>query len=627
MKMLSYRWIWPVFLLAFTAVAVTSAAAQETLAQATRVNWPYQTWIDPDTFRGPGFYFSIFKILACGILFLCWVKSADWVNQDLQFHRLRIHTWNPIVVVCFSFALLLMWVIPYFWLGFILLIAAYFGPLLTYIFYYRNPLVDEHLHVLTPPHLRFLAAGKLAYVGIHIDAEDPAAELNKEGPTIDFFATEESSKQENQARNIQARQLVGYAAIAGLFADAYERRASQILLNFGQETGIRYMIDSIWHNLPPQSLETGRQITDVLVCLALGNDEAHTPLREKDVEANFAFQIRRLIDASSENISLALTGGQRDKFEGMWEEMVSCKLVLAIGERFERWVVQLNREAKSFHTLEDLGMREKTSALLTKALQQPNGMLLFSALPAGGLTTTLNTALESVDRYMRDFVSIEDKDQREPEIANVDAKIYTSATGETPADILPAVSRAGPDVIVCRNLVNLNSTKMLCEFAQGEHLVITSILARDGLEALLRVLVMKVPPELFAAAISTVVHGRLIRKLCEACREPYTPSAELLKKLGIPPGKVEHLYQPPKGQSETICDFCDGIGYSGLTGIYEVLTVTEEMQRILVSGQPQMESLRKAARAAGLQREVEHGKLLVAIGTTSVEELQRIFKA
>ena len=627
MKTLSYRWIWPAFLLAFTTAAVTIAAAQETLAQATRVNWPYQSWIDPDTFRGPGFYFSIYKIIACGIVFFCWVKSTDWVNQDLQFHRLRIHTWNPIVVGCFSFALLLMWVIPYFWLGFLLLIAAYFGPLLTYIFYYRNPLVDEQLHVLTPPHLRFWAAGKLAYVGIHIDAEDPAADLRKEGSTIDFFATTESSDQENQARSIQAKQLVGHAAITNLFTDAYERRASQILLNFGQETDIRYMIDGIWHNLPPQSLEAGRQISDVLVCLALGNDEADSPSPEKTVKADFAFRIRRTIDESEESISLALTGGQRNRFEGVWEEMVSCKLVLAIGKRFERWMVQLDREVESFHTLEDLGMREKTSALLVKALQQPKGLLLFSALPAGGLTTTLNTALENVDRYLQDFVSIEDKDQRDPDIANVDSKIYNSAAGETPADILPAVSRAGPDVIVCRNLVNLSSAKMLCEFAQGKHLVITSIAARDSLEALLRVLVMKVPPELFADAISTVVHGRLIRKLCEACREPYKPSAELLKKLGVPPGKIEHLYQPPQGQSESICDVCDGIGYRGVTGIYEVLTVTEEIQRILVSGQPQIESLRKAARAAGMQTEVDHGKLLVAIGTTSVEELQRVFKA
>jgi general secretion pathway protein E len=157
-------------------------------------------------------------------------------------------------------------------------------------------------------------------------------------------------------------------------------------------------------------------------------------------------------------------------------------------------------------------------------------------------------------------------------------------------------------------------------------LIITTIPARDSVEALLRVLVMEVPAASFASAISTVVHGRLIRKLCEDCREPYAPSAELLKKMGIPEGRIEYFYRSPDNRETTVCEFCDGIGYRGRIGIYELLNINDEMRSILVSGQPPIESLRKAARAAGFQTELDHGKLLVARGVTSVDELQRAFK-
>ncbi|HJN65859.1 MAG TPA: ATPase, T2SS/T4P/T4SS family, partial [Pirellulales bacterium] len=319
--------------------------------------------------------------------------------------------------------------------------------------------------------------------------------------------------------------------------------------------------------------------------------------------------------------------GRRDKFEGYWEEVFPCMVSRKLEEHADRWLVTLKREVAPFHALPELGMREQTAAIVTTALEQSDGMLVFSSLPGGGLTTTLNVALEGVDRYMRDFVSIEDKSQREPEIVNVDRRNYDSKAGQSPADIIPTVSRSGADVIVCRNLVNTPSAKLLCELAESEHLIITTIPARDSVEALLRVLVLKVPAALFAAAVSTVVHSRLIRVLCEECRESYTPSADLLKKLGIPPGKIEHLFRPPTNRDTASCKFCDGIGYRGRRGIYEVLTVTDKMRAILSNPKPQIEDLRKAARESGFQTELDHGKLLVARGVTSVEELQRIFKS
>ena len=168
---------------------------------------------------------------------------------------------------------------------------------------------------------------------------------------------------------------------------------------------------------------------------------------------------------------------------------------------------------------------------------------------------------------------------------------------------------------------------MLCEQAADGTLILGSIPAKDSVEALLRVLVMKVPPALFAPVVNAGLHVRLIRKLCEDCREAYTPSPALLQKLGIPAGKIEHLYRKTQDPEAPICGTCDGIGYYGRTGLFELLVVDDSVRQVLTSGKPQLDVLRKAARKAGMQTEMEHGILLVAQGVTSVEELQRALKA
>ena len=612
--------------LGFILLSSWEAFAQENGAISQQVTWPDPQWIDPDTFRGPGFYFSIFRISACLVLFFLWVHAADWINQDLLYHRLKRNTWNPIVVGCFAFALLMMWVIPYFWPAFFLLFVAYAAPTLSYVFYYRNPLVEDHLRVLTPGHLKFLASKNLRYLGVNINAEDPLLSEDDLGPEVDLFADLNPAKRDKQPQTILARQLEGYTAATELFGDALDRRANQLLLNFAEKMGIRYLIDGVWHNLPAQSIETGRQITEVLLALATDPTDPEQSSFTRSNEADFSATFRKMVDSDSDSIKLDHMQASRNRFHGKWEETVACKLTLAKGENLERWLISFERSADHLHSLADLGMRKKTAEEVTTALQNTKGMILFSALPAGGLTTLINIGLESVDRYMRDFVSVEDSESPESEIANVDPKYYDSTAGERAVDCLPAVSRAQPDVIVCRKMADPQSAHMLCEIGMADFLVISSIAARDSLEALLRVLVMKVPPELVAGSITTVVHGRLIRKLCPECKVAYQPSPELLKRLGIPPERAENLYRAASPESETICEVCEGIGYHGITGIYEVLHMNQDIQKILVSGKPSIDDLKKVARKTGMHTELDHGKLLVARGITSVEELQRSLK-
>jgi type II secretory ATPase GspE/PulE/Tfp pilus assembly ATPase PilB-like protein len=150
--------------------------------------------------------------------------------------------------------------------------------------------------------------------------------------------------------------------------------------------------------------------------------------------------------------------------------------------------------------------------------------------------------------------------------------------------------------------------------------------AREAAEALLRLLALKLPAKQFASVVTGVLYQRLIRKLCPDCKVGYTPPPDVLKKLGIPPGKVQQLYRPPKPEEiEKPCQTCQGIGYVGRTGIFELLVVNDQMREILVK-QPSLELLKKAARADGQRSLQEEAILLVAKGVTSLQELQRVLK-
>jgi type II secretory ATPase GspE/PulE/Tfp pilus assembly ATPase PilB-like protein len=179
---------------------------------------------------------------------------------------------------------------------------------------------------------------------------------------------------------------------------------------------------------------------------------------------------------------------------------------------------------------------------------------------------------------------------------------------------------------VLRDLSDTEAAKLLLDEIKEDRLVITTVHAKDSAEALLRMLQMKLPQRDFAATLSAVLCTRLIRKLCDACKVGYAPAPDLLKKLGIPQGKVEALYRAPKPEEiEKPCLECAGIGFKGRTAIFELLVADDPLRGMLVR-EPKLELLRKAAREAGMRPFQEEGLLLVAKGVTSLAELQRVLK-
>jgi type II secretory ATPase GspE/PulE/Tfp pilus assembly ATPase PilB-like protein len=426
--------------------------------------------------------------------------------------------------------------------------------------------------------------------------DERAAEYEK-GAAVDLIAMGAADASGDNVNLLTARQSPGYLLVKDLVADMAMRRVDRALLEYGPTAVVvKHEIDGVWHNGEARDRESAD--VQLAVMKTLANLDAKE--RRKKQEGKFG----------------AIFEGQK----------LLCPLSCQGVANGERVIVTRVFDKGRPHNYDAIGLREGLKEQWEEIMSRDKGLVIFSAMPAGGLTTLADVSIEETDRLMRDFFSIEDVNKRERDMQNVTVHTYDSKKGETPATLIPGLVRLYPNVYICRDFVDAESAKLLMNEISDDKLVITTIPARDAPEALLRLLQMKLPQQQFASAVTAVLYQRLIRKLCPDCKVGYTPPAEVLKKLGIPPGKVQQLFRPPKPEEvEKPCQTCQQIGYLGRTGIFELLVVNDAMREILAK-QPNLDALRKAVRADNQRSLQEEGILLVAKGVTSLQELQRVLK-
>ena len=528
-------------------------------------------------------------------LVLVWIATAEWVNRDTQIFNLGFKKWNPVVFFPFVIAFLATAFTPLpFVARYPILWVVYLVTAIPYVVVH-NKHVLPHQTVLTGSWWRHFVATLMGKIGVKVSGER-IADYEK-GAAVDLIAMGAAGPNEDNANLLIARQSPGYLLVKDLIADMVARRSDRALLEYGpQAVALKHEIDGVWHNGDARDRESGDVLLAVVKTLANLNAKERRAKQEGKFGAALAGQTY-LCPISSQGV--------------------------ANGERVV--ISRLNPKARP-HTYESLGMRDAVKQKWEELMARDRGLLVFSAMPAGGLSTMINASLDETDRLMRDFFAIEEFNRREAEIQNIAVHTYDAAKGETPAKLFPGIVRLYPNVYVARDLVDAESATLLMNEIPDDHLVITSIPAREAAEALLRLLQLKLPAKQFASVVTAVLYQRLIRKLCPDCKVGYTPPPDVLKKLGIPPGKVQQLYRPPKPEEiEKPCQTCQGIGYIGRTGIFELLVVNDQMREILVK-QPNLDLLKKAARADGQRSLQEECILLVAKGVTSLQELQRVLK-
>lgn len=598
---------------AFLAAAIALCFATAAFAQ-----WPEYP-ADLAKTRGPGFYFAIWKLVLLLIPFWLWVKSADWLGRDAAIHGektgLKPEVWNPLFVFLFFFAFVgLALGIPIFLIGYPIAVLAYFVPFLIYVIQ-RNGKVEADDRVFTAAHLKkwFSQLGKRKKKG-----DDRRRAAYEYGAQVDFLG-QSGDKNADQGNLVAARQVPAYVPAKNLIADALDRRAEKVLLDYTAEAvTVKYMIDGVWHDAAPKVHEKdplNRELGDAILAV-----------------------LKKLCNLNPAERRARQEGKLQVTYQGNKKNTTIASQGTPTGERV---LITFLTVVKAAPTLEELGMREPLRQKVAEAVADRGHLMCVCAMPADGLSATWVAVLKACDRYMRDYVTLQDVAKPEPDVENVDSTPkFNAAAGETPMKHLPQVLLKQPEVLCVPEIADGQTLNVILDQCDEEHRNgIVSIRAKEATEGILRLLMLKPDPEKFAKALSCVINQRLIRKLCDACKEPFQPPPETLQRLGIPPGRVQVLYrekQPPppgvelpkpkKGDPPLICPKCNGIGYHGRTAIYEVLMVDDKLREAIVK-QPRIEVLRQVARQSGNWSLQEEGILLLAQGITSFTELQRVLKA
>jgi type II secretory ATPase GspE/PulE/Tfp pilus assembly ATPase PilB-like protein len=582
---------------------------------AAQEAWPAYATGNPDPnaiVRGSGFYVAVWALVLLLVVVWAWVKSADWVGRDSDELGEAIGMpgilWKPILVFVPLVGFLLALTIPMFIAGWGVFVLFYSVPFVIYV-WQRNSRVTRDKKVFTREHLQHWFAD----LGKKQPKERVVKHAWQLGPPIELVAIG-PLQNENQQAIIEARQQSAFVPAKYLLADALAQRADRIMLEYTADgVAVRYQVDGVWVNATPKFHD--KQTLD----RALGD--------------SLLVVLKRVCHLKTQERRAKQEGKMRVDFEGNKYDTTLTAQGTQAGERV---VILFNLITKNVRSLDDLGMRDKLREQLGELIgPEHHGFVAFAALPGDGLSSTWRAALRGTDRLMRDFVSIEEIHRREPDVENVDVQKFDATKGESPEGILPKLIVKQPEVICIPELTSSEALTKLIKWIQDENkLGIVGLRAKDATDTILRLLALKAPPDGLSSTLKGVVYTRLIRKLCETCRQAVQPSPELLQRLGIPAGRVQVLYQEkqplqPGEQKKRgvpeICPNCKGLGYKGRTAIFELLVLDDKLRQAILKS-PTAETLKKLSRAAGNRTLQEEGVLLVALGTTSIAELQRVLK-
>ena len=266
-------------------------------------------------------------------------------------------------------------------------------------------------------------------------------------------------------------------------------------------------------------------------------------------------------------------------------------------------------------TLAQLGMDAQIQQTIEKIIQRPNGLFLVTGPTGAGKTTTLYACLSKLNKPEIKLITTEDP--VEYDLKGLVQVAINAKIDLTFATCLRAILRHDPDVIMVGEIRDLETAQTAIQASLTGHLVFSTLHTNDAPGAVTRLLDMGVEPFLVTSTVVGVLAQRLVRSLCPQCREPYEPSAEELSALRLTPDVLEHHLMRPVG-----CEACQGIGYKGRSGLYELLLMSEAL-RPLILERSSVGAVREKARAEGMRSLREDGMAKVLAGITTVEEMIR----
>jgi general secretion pathway protein E len=376
--------------------------------------------------------------------------------------------------------------------------------------------------------------------------------------------------------------------VNSLITQAYKQRASDIHIEpFERELIARYRIDGILYEVlrPPHR-----------------------------AQASIISRIKIMANLNIAEKRLPQDGRFRVRIAGKDVDVRVSTLPTAFGERV---VMRLLDKASNVLTLEEIGMDSTMLRLINNMITKSHGIFLVTGPTGSGKTTTLYASLTRLNSREKNIITVEDPIEYQlPGVGQiqVNPKIdLTFAAG------LRSILRQDPDIIMVGEIRDGETAEIAVQSALTGHMVFSTLHTNDAASALTRLVEMGIEPFLAASSIVGIMAQRLVRQICPHCKESYRPTPEMIREMGLA-GSVPEGVEFYRGAG---CSQCMDIGYRGRTGIYELMTVDEQVRDLLLQNKDSA-SIKSAAVKKGMKTLRDAGLALALAGQTSIEEILRV---
>ena len=527
-------------------------------------------------------YVNPWKLATAAVLFTLWVLIAQWIDKDTVAVNTFRTVWNVASIICGTVALVLLFLLPNFWAAIGAFGVIHIAFTTVYVVH-RNGLVVEENKVCTSAHVK------------RVMTEGFSGGKKKEKREVSERVRITGANREVVRIPVDEEEREQFALAQDVLFDGLWRRASLVeVIPAGQASKIRVQIDGGITEREPLTRPEGDAILLFFKKVAgLNLEERRKPQKGQIMAA--------LGDTHRYDVVVRTNGS-------------------TAGERLSLRVIGDEKEYK----VDDIGLTEKQLETVREAMNAEHGMVLFSAPPGVGLTTTIYSFARSHDAFLQNIQTVEY--ERELAINNITQHIHEPSEDKTFVAELQRVIRTDPDVIVLPEIREREAAPLAAKAATGKQIVYAAIKSLDLFDALKRWASMVGDAKLLAQSLLIVTHQRLVRVLCPSCKAPYKPDPATLQKINMPADKV--LYRPPEPQYDKqgnpiLCQNCHGTGYVGRTGVFNMLVVDDDLRKVIARGASLSDIKQTAMKKGGLGLQ-QQALQKVFDRTTSIEEVVRV---
>jgi len=348
------------------------------------------------------------------------------------------------------------------------------------------------------------------------------------------------------------------------------------------------------------------------------------PPAPKNIQGGLISRLKVMADLNIAEKRVPQDGRISMKVGGKQLDLRVATLPTVYGEKV---VIRILDKSNALLKLEDLGFLQDAYERFAVSFKKPYGAILVTGPTGSGKSTTMYSTLNILNEVDRNIITVEDP--VEYRLNGVNQIQVNPKAGLTFASALRSILRADPDIVLIGEIRDKETATIAIEAALTGHLVLSSLHTNDAASAVTRLTEMDVETFLVASAIDAVVAQRLARKLCEKCKTQYQPEEAELLEAGYPEWllpEIPNLFRPPVDPDERRkCGACAGTGYRGRIGLYEVMPMTEEIERLTVE-RASAEAIKTVAVQQGMMTLRDDGLAKVRMGMTSIEEVARVVK-